>query len=86
MKKKSIHNFFCRITLFLILLLSFFLFSQNWRTCIRVIDGDTIVLDGDETVRLIGVDTPETKDPRKPVEYFGQEAYEFTKSLVEAKK
>ncbi len=60
--------------------------QQNWRTCIRVIDGDTIVLDGNEKVRLIGVDTPETKDPRKPVQYFGQEAYEFTKSLVEGKK
>lgn len=60
--------------------------QQNWRTCIRVVDGDTIVLDGNEKVRLIGVDTPETKDPRKPVQYFGKEAYEFTKSLVEGKK
>jgi len=60
--------------------------QQSWRTCVRVIDGDTIVLDGDETVRLIGVDTPETKDPRKPVQYFGQGAYEFTRSLVEGKR
>ncbi|MBA7557027.1 hypothetical protein ES705_49756 [subsurface metagenome] len=60
--------------------------QQNWRTCIRVIDGDTIVLDENEKVRLIGIDTPETKDPRKPVQYFGKEAYEFTKSLVEGKK
>lgn len=60
--------------------------GQSWRTCIRVIDGDTIVLDGNERVRLIGVDTPETKDPRKPVQAFGQEAYEFTKSMVEGKK
>lgn len=60
--------------------------QQTWRTCIRVIDGDTIVLDGNETLRLIGVDTPETKDARKPVQYFGQEASEFTRNLVEGKR
>jgi endonuclease YncB( thermonuclease family) len=42
----------------------------------RVVDGDTIVVAGIGTVRLIGVDTPETVDPRKPVESFGQEANE----------
>jgi len=62
------------------------LLGQAWRTCIKVIDGDTIVLDGKEKVRLIGVDTPETKDPRKPVQYFGEEAYRFTKSIVEGKR
>jgi len=44
---------------------------------IRVIDGDTFQVQVNrhpETIRLIGVDTPETKDPRKPVEYFGKEA------------
>jgi len=72
----------------LILWLSFLGLSQtlSYRLCIRVIDGDTIVLDGSETIRLIGVDTPETKDPRKPVQYYGQEAYEFTRKLVEGKK
>ena len=70
----------------LVLVMGLLATGQSWRTCTRVIDGDTIVLDGNETVRLIGVDTPETKDPRKPVEAFGQEAYEFTKSLVEGKK
>jgi endonuclease YncB( thermonuclease family) len=48
------------------------------RTVVRVVDGDTIVLDGQEKVRLIGVDTPETVDPRKPVQYFGHEASAFT--------
>jgi len=76
----------CKGIAFFLLLLSSFCFSQDWRTCVRVVDGDTIELDGKETVRLIGVDTPETKDPRKPVEYFGQEASEFTKKLVEGKK
>jgi len=61
--------------------------SQHiWRTCIIVIDGDTILLDGNEKVRLIGVDTPETRDEDRPVQYFGKEAYEFTRSLVEGKK
>jgi micrococcal nuclease len=71
----------------LFLALSLLLVAQGtWRQCIRVVDGDTIVLDGNEKVRLIGVDTPETKDPRKPVQRFGEEAYQFTKNLVEGKK
>lgn len=56
------------------------------RTVIRVVDGDTIVLDGNEKVRLIGVDTPETKHPRKPIEYFGKEASAFTTKMAEGKK
>ncbi len=56
------------------------------RTVVRVVDGDTVVLDGNEKVRLIGVNTPETVDPRKPVERFGKEASAFTKSLLEGKR
>jgi micrococcal nuclease len=33
----------------------------------RVIDGDTLLLTTRERVRLMGVDTPETKHPEKPV-------------------
>jgi micrococcal nuclease len=40
----------------------------------RVIDGDTLMLGTGDRVRLIGVDTPETKHPNKPVEYFSKEA------------
>ncbi len=54
-----------------------------------VIDGDTIdaVLDGpggptEERVRLIGIDTPETKRPDTPVECFGPEATAFVESLL----
>lgn len=54
--------------------------------CTRVIDGDTIVLNNGEKVRLIGVDTPESVHPLKPVEYFSKEASEFTKRLVEGKE
>ncbi len=35
-----------------------------------------------ETIRLIGVDTPETKDPRKKVQCFGQAAADFTSSTL----
>jgi len=52
----------------------------------RVIDGDTLLLTTGGRVRLIGVDTPETKHPQKPVQYFGKEAYLFTKSMVEGKE
>lgn len=46
---------------------------------------DTIELENGETVRYIGIDTPETKHPEKAVEYYGQEAYEANKNLVEGK-
>ena len=51
----------------------------------RVIDGDTVVIlyEGKPTtVRLIGVDTPETKHPTKPIEAFGKEASAFTRNLL----
>ncbi len=57
-------------------------------TVTRVVDGDTIKveLDGQEyTVRYIGIDTPESVDPRRPVECFGKEASEFNERLVGAK-
>ncbi|PIR74019.1 MAG: hypothetical protein COU35_04745 [Candidatus Magasanikbacteria bacterium CG10_big_fil_rev_8_21_14_0_10_47_10] len=51
----------------------------------RVIDGDTIdvMMDGKtERIRLIGIDTPETVDPRKSVQCFGKEASEKTTELL----
>ena len=73
------------LTLVVILLLNTSLFAET-HLCTRVVDGDTIVVKGIGKVRLIGVDTPETKHPRKPVEYFGKEASAFTKGMVEGKK
>ena len=55
----------------------------------RVVDGDTAIIsfifdDGSkymkERVRFLGVNTPETVHPNKPVEYYGKEASNFTKS------
>ena len=48
----------------------------------RVVDGDTIVVTGGERVRFIGVDTPETKDPRRPVQCYGREASARTEELL----
>jgi micrococcal nuclease len=51
----------------------------------RVIDGDTLVATSagiNRTIRLIGVDTPETRDPRKPVQCYGREATAYTTALV----
>ena len=52
----------------------------------RVIDGDTVVIDNGCRVRYIGVDTPETRHPKKGVEYFGKEASDFNRRLVAGKK
>jgi micrococcal nuclease len=52
---------------------------------VSVSDGDTIKVMMDkkiETIRLIGVDTPETVDPRRPVQCYGREASNFTKKTL----
>jgi micrococcal nuclease len=51
----------------------------------RVIDGDTIELQGGLRVRYIGMDTPETVDPGQPVGCYGPEASARNKALVEGK-
>lgn len=52
----------------------------------RVVDGDTIIVDGVGRVRLIGVDTPETVDPRRMIEFFGREASAFAEELLLGKQ
>lgn len=62
--------------------------SQNSPGTYRVtefVDGDTIKVDMDgkvETIRMIGMDTPETHDPRKAVQCFGLAAAAYTKQLI----
>ena len=54
----------------------------------RVVDGDTavILINGNETrVRFLGVDTPETVHPNKPVQFYGKEASNFTKNSLTGK-
>lgn len=53
--------------------------SRGWRV-VDVVDGDTVKVERDGrqlTVRLIGIDTPETVDPSRPVECFGPQASSF---------
>jgi micrococcal nuclease len=63
--------------------------EAKFYSVVRVIDGDTLVVDFDgknETVRLIGVNSPEVNDPRKPVECFGIEASNKAKEILTGKK
>lgn len=56
---------------------------------VRVIDGDTIevrVRGRLEDVRLIGIDTPETKKPGTPIQCFGPRASRFTHGLLEGER
>lgn len=56
---------------------------------VKVIDGDTVIvlIDGkNETLRLIGIDTPEMVDPRKPVQCFAKEASEKAKNTLTGQK
>ena len=52
---------------------------------IEIVDGDTVIVslrDRRVSVRLIGIDTPETKKPATPVECYGPEATQFIQSLI----
>jgi len=58
---------------------------------VRDVDGDTIEarIDGekdDVKIRFLGVNTPESVDPRKAVECFGKEASKHTKEILEGKR
>lgn len=56
-------------------------------TVTKVSDGDTVTVSfggSSESIRLIGVDTPETQHPKKPVECWGPEATRHTESLIPA--
>jgi len=72
---------------FIVLLCFVFVYNSRPQAYLvkRVIDGDTIQFSNGKIVRLIGVDTPETKHPNKPVEYYGKEAYDiiiYTSEMV----
>jgi micrococcal nuclease len=55
----------------------------------RFVDGDTIAVDMDgktETIRMIGIDTPETHKPNAPVQCYGPAASAYTKNLIGTNK
>jgi len=63
--------------------------NEQFYSVIKVVDGDTIDIDIDgtiERIRLIGIDTPETVDPRKPVQCFGKEASAKAKEWFSGKQ
>lgn len=63
--------------------------KQQLYSVVKVIDGDTIAvkINGvNEVLRLIGINTPETVDPREPVECFGQEASNKAKELLNGER
>jgi micrococcal nuclease len=56
---------------------------------VRVVDGDTLRVIRDHrtvTLRLIGIGTPETMDPRRPVECFGREASQHARELLAGRR
>ena len=59
--------------------------SEETASVGRVIDGDTIELSDKRKVRYIGIDTPESVDPRLTVQCFGKEAKEENVRLVDGK-
>jgi micrococcal nuclease len=59
--------------------------QREYYSVVKVIDGDTLTIDMHgslETLRLIGINTPETVDPRRPVECFGKEASAKAKATL----
>lgn len=62
---------------------------EGYYRVVRVVDGDTLAVDingKSETVRLIGVDAPESVHPSKPVQCFGKEASAKLKELLEGEQ
>ena len=70
------------LILVLVLVAGATVYAQSGYKVTRIVDGDTVVLAELGTVRLIGVDTPETVDPRRPVEEFGRQSAAFLSYLV----
>ena len=63
--------------------------TDSLHAVVKVVDGDTITVSingSSESVRLIGIDTPETVDPRTTVQCFGMEASNKTKELLTGKR
>ncbi|MBA4018369.1 MAG: hypothetical protein C0483_14480 [Pirellula sp.] len=60
------------------------LLSAGEYTAARAVDGDTLELVSGERIRLLGVNTPETVAPNRPVEPWGPEAAAFSQAFVAA--
>ena len=63
--------------------------AEEQALVLRAVDGDTLevaIARRTEKVRLIGVDTPESVHPNKPVEYFGKESSAFLRRLASGRR
>lgn len=81
-------RFIILLVVFVLALLNFFAIGQdqNLHQVLSVADGDTILVDmygKTETIRFIGVDTPETQHPTKPVQCYGPQASDYLKAKLE---
>ncbi len=56
--------------------------NRDFYDVLEIIDGDTIIISEIGTIRLIGIDTPETVDPRTSVQCYGEEATAYISSLL----
>lgn len=57
--------------------------AETWRTrVVHVLDGDTVVLQGGERLRLRGIDAPEVRHGRRPGQFYGQEARAVLRNLL----
>lgn len=64
-------------------------FEENEYLVTKVVDGDTLKVlgaDGEFTVRLIGIDAPETKSPKEDIQCYGPEASDYLTQLVANEK
>ena len=63
--------------------------AETFYSVVKVVDGDTLSVNIDgqtQTLRLIGIDTPETVHPSKPVECFGIEASNKAKEVLSGQR
>lgn len=60
--------------------------SSGFLRVTRIIDGDTIELENGKKIRYIGVNSPETVAPKRPVQCYGKQASAYNKNLVLGKK
>lgn len=75
--------------LFAILFFLWFVAGNGWAEWVKVrhvLDGDTIILENNQHVRLIGVDTPEIKSKYNPrTEYYALQGKRFVEQMVEGR-
>lgn len=91
MKKTAAKNYKGKTGMIIMILIMFvpalsFGAAETWRKVKWVNDGDTITLDDDTIVRLIGIDAPEIRHGEKPGQPLGSKAKKFVTDLIDGQK